>query len=92
MGSLATKVSPRQSKKGRQGRRRRLQGARGRGMLAGEKPPIVGMLQRGGAVAIRLLANVQQVTIGPRRRALIAPGTPVYTDEYALYHRLTDWG
>ena len=34
---------------GRRGRRRRLKGARGRGTLATEKPPIFSMIQRGGA-------------------------------------------
>ena len=34
-------------KKGRKGRRNRLKGRRG---LAGEKPPILGMIQRGGEV------------------------------------------
>lgn len=34
---------------GRPGRRRRLKGCRGRGTLSQEKPPIFGMIQRGGA-------------------------------------------
>ena len=50
------------SKKGRRGRRRRLRGAPGRGTLEKEKPPILGMLQRGGEVVIRMLENVQQTT------------------------------
>src|SRR3982751_2338754 len=33
---------------GRQGRRNRLKGPRGRGTLAKEKPPIFGMIERGG--------------------------------------------
>jgi hypothetical protein len=45
-------------KKGRRGRRRRLKGKRGRGTLATEKPPIFGMIQRGGEVVIRMLENV----------------------------------
>ena len=48
---------------GREGRRRRLKGKRGRGTLAQEKPPVLGMLQRGGQVVIQMLENVQQVTI-----------------------------
>jgi hypothetical protein len=48
---------------GREGRRRRLKGKRGRGTLADEKPPILGLLQRDGEVVIRMLPNVQQVTI-----------------------------
>jgi hypothetical protein len=46
------------------------------------------MIERGGAVVIRMLANVQQVTIKPLVQAAIAPGTLVYTDEYDIYSRL----
>jgi transposase len=46
------------------------------------------MIQRGGEVVIRMLANVQQRTIKPLIQATIAPGTCVYTDEYAIYSRL----
>ncbi len=66
---------------GRRGRRRRLKGARGRGTWATEKPPIFGMLQRGGAVVIRIVENVQQITIRPLIQRFIAPGTRVPTDE-----------
>jgi transposase-like protein len=58
-----------------------LKGERGRGTLEKEKPPIFGMLQRTGEVVIRMLANVQQVTIGPLIRETIAKGSVVYTDE-----------
>lgn len=81
-----------QLKKGRRGRRRRLKGARGRGTLAKEKPPIFGMIQRGGAVVIRMLENVQQATIRPLIERFITPGTRVHTDEYDIYQRLTEWG
>ena len=50
------------------------------------------MIQRTGQVVVRMLENVQQVTIGPLIRATIAPGTVVYTDEYNIYHRLDEWG
>ena len=53
------------TKKGRPPRRRRLKGERVRGTLAKEKPPIFGMIQRGGEVVIRMLANVNQAAIGP---------------------------
>jgi hypothetical protein len=49
----------------REGRRRRLRGARGRGTLATEKPPVLGLIQRDGDVVINMLPNVQQVTIKP---------------------------
>ena len=57
-----------------------------------EKPPIFGMIQRGGQLVMRMLANVQQKTIQPIVEAVIAPGTLVYPDEYDIYNRLTDWG
>ncbi len=79
-------------KKGRQGRRNRLKGARGRGTLEKEKPPIFGMIQRSGDVAIRMLANVKQTTIAPLIQSTIVPGTMVYTDEYNIYNRLSQWG
>jgi transposase-like protein len=69
-----------------------LKGERGRGTLDKEKPPVFGMIQRGGAVVIRMLENVQQVTIGPLIRGTIAQGSVVYTDEYDIYSRLTEWG
>lgn len=77
---------------GRKGRRRRLKGARGRGTLATEKPPILGLIQRGGEVAIRMLPNVQQVTIKPMITQTVARETTFYTDEYDIYNRLPEWG
>jgi transposase-like protein len=81
-----------QKKKGRQGRRNRLKGARGRGTLEKEKPPIFGMIQRDGEVMIRMLPNVKQRTIMPLIQATVAPGTTVFTDEYDIYNRLAAWG
>ena len=50
------------------------------------------MIQRGGQIAIRMLADVKQRTIGPLIKEAIAPGSVVYTDEYDIYARLTEWG
>lgn len=77
---------------GRKGRRNRLKGARGRGTLEKEKPPIFGMIQRSGEVVIRMLANVQQTTIAPLIQSTISLGSLVFTDEYSIYDRLTEWG
>ena len=74
--------------KGRQGRRRRLKGPCGRGTLEKERPPVFGMMQRGGQVLITLLANVRQKTIEPLIKGAIVAGTLVYTDEYSIYARL----
>lgn len=76
----------------RKPRRRRLKGARGRGTLAGEKPPVFGMIQRSGEVVIRMLENVQQTTIKPIVLSSIAAGTLVFTDEYNIYSHLEQWG
>ena len=49
------------------------------------------MIQRGGEVVIRMLENVQHMTIKPLIHATIAPGACVYTDEYDIYRRLEPW-
>jgi transposase-like protein len=78
--------------KGRRRRRRRLQGAPGRGTLEKEKPPIFGMIERGGEVRIIMLENVRQHTIRPFIEETIEPGTVVNTDEYVIYDALPRWG
>ncbi len=50
------------------------------------------MIQRGGEVVIRMLANVKQVTIGPLIKRTIAQGVLVSTDEYDISSRLVEWG
>ncbi len=50
------------------------------------------MIQRGGQIVIRMLADVKQVKIGPLIRRSIVPETVVYTDEYDIYARLSPWG
>jgi transposase-like protein len=80
------------AQEGRKGRRRRLKGKRGRGTLADEKPPVLGLIQRDGDVVIRMLPNVQQVTIKPVITETIAPGSLIYTDDYDIYNRLPEWG
>jgi transposase len=78
--------------KGRKGRRRRRKGKGGRGTMEKERPPVFGMMERGGQVVIHLLANVKQKTIEPLMKDTIASGTLVYTDEYSIYARLETWG
>jgi transposase-like protein len=60
--------------------------------LEKEKPPIFGMIQRGGEIAIRMLADVKQRTIGPLIRETIVEGAVISTDEYDIYARLPEWG
>jgi transposase-like protein len=76
----------------RKGRRRRLKGKGGRGTLEKERPPVFGVIQRGGQVVINLLANVKQKTIEPLIKEAIVSGALVYTDEYNIYARLQTWG
>ena len=71
--------------KGRKGRRRRLKGPCDRGTLEKERPPVFGMIQRGGQGVIKLLANVKQKTIEPFIKDTIIPGTLVYT--YCMFRR-----
>src|SRR3954452_17327346 len=78
--------------KSRTGRRRGLKGMPGRGTLEKEKPPIFGMVQRGGAIILHLLADVGQTTIKPLLLAGVALGSLINTDEYAIYGRLPEWG
>jgi transposase len=60
--------------------------------LEKDKPPILGLIQRGGQVVLRMLANVQQTTIQPIIEAAVVEGTRVHTDEYGVYARLPAWG
>jgi hypothetical protein len=46
----------------RKGRRRRLKGKGGRGTMKKQRPPVFGMIERGGQVVIHLLDNVKQKT------------------------------
>jgi transposase len=47
------------------------------------------MIQRNGAVIIRMLDNVQRVTIEPIIRQYVKEGSTVYTDEYNIYNWLS---
>jgi len=77
---------------GRAPRRRRLKAQRGRGTAATDKPPIFGMIARGGLMVLQVLDNVQMKTIKPYITQTIAAGSTIYTDEYAIYGRLRQWG
>jgi hypothetical protein len=69
-----------------------LAGAPGRGTAAKDKPPILGLIQRGGQVVLRMLANVQHRTIRPIIEGTVTAGSLVHTDEYGVYARLKAWG
>jgi transposase-like protein len=80
------------AERGRLGRRRRLDGAPGRGTAAKDKPPVLGLIQRGGEVVLRMLPDVRQRTIEPIITGAVAQGALIHTDEYAIYARLPAWG
>lgn len=50
------------------------------------------MIERGGTVVIQMLENVQQRTIQPLIKSTIKSGSLIYTDEYAIYNALPQWG
>ena len=50
------------------------------------------MIQRAGEVVIRMLENVQQVTIAPLIKATVKTGSHIFTDEYDIYSRVAEWG
>lgn len=50
------------------------------------------MIERAGDVVIRMLENVQQVTIAPLIKATVKLGSRIFTDEYDIYSRIAEWG
>jgi transposase len=60
--------------------------------LKKDKPPILGLIQRGGQVVLHMLPNVRQVTIRPIISETVASGTLIHTDEYDIHARLPAWG
>ena len=53
---------------------------------------MLGIIERGGQVVIKMLPDVKQQTIKPVITKTIVPGALVMTDEYDIYNRLTAWG
>jgi transposase-like protein len=39
-----------------------------------------------------MLPLVKQATIAPVIQKMVSPGTLIFTDEYSIYARLTEWG
>ena len=50
------------------------------------------MIERGGQVVIKMLADVQQNTIEPIIKDTVKVGSRIFTDEYNIYTRLELWG
>ena len=57
-----------------------------------EKVPILGIIQRCGQVVLEVVDDVRQQTIAPIIKEVIKKGCITYTDEYSIYHRMTEWG
>ena len=70
----------------------RLKGARGRGTLIKEKPPIFGIVQRGGPALIRMLSDVKRTTIDPFIEQYVQVGSVINTGEFRIYAHLASLG
>jgi len=57
----------------------------GRGTAHSDKVPVLGLVDRRGAVYLIPLPNVQRETVQPIIEWLVARGARVYTDEYEIY-------
>jgi hypothetical protein len=77
---------------GREGRRQRLRGARGRGPFAPETPPLCGMMQRCGRVGIPRRDTGHPPTLDPVINHPVVPGSLVATDADTIDGRLWAWG
>lgn len=72
--------------------RRRGLKRRGRGSWESDRPPVFGLLCRGGQVRLFVLRNVQTATIRPLVHQMVQRGAHVYTDSYSIYHFLSGDG
>ena len=68
--------------------RRRGLRKRGRGTAQTDKVPVLGLVDRQGAVYLIPLPNVRRETVQPIIEWLVAQGAQVYTDEYEIYRFL----
>ena len=59
---------------------------------ADEKNPVFGIVQRGRLVSLKVLPNVQQITIQPIIESCVEKGSTFFTDEYNIYNKITSWG
>ena len=77
------------------GRRPRKRGLKikGRGSYSKDKPPVIGMTERGsGTIHLEVTMNVKQDTLKPLTEHHIKKGSTVYTDEYSVYDFLESSG
>lgn len=73
--------------------RRRANKRRGRGTMANDRAPILGLVGRGsGLIRLVVCANTQQTTIQPEVEAATGPTVVLYTDECSAYWRIGETG
>jgi len=66
---------------------------RGRGTLANDRPPVLGVVGRGsGQIRLTVCANTQQATLQPCVEAATVPTTCLNTDESSAYNHITATG
>ncbi len=77
---------------GRDPRKRGLK-VKGRGSFQKDKPPVIGMVERGsGALHLEVTMDVKKDTMKPIVERHIEKGSKVYTDEYSVYDFLESSG
>jgi transposase-like protein len=66
---------------------------RGRGTYDTDRPPILGIVNRGTKlIHLSVCKNVQMDVIKPIIQRVIDTCSSIYTDEYCIYSRLFEWG
>lgn len=68
---------------------KRVGGTRGRSLV--NKTPIVGMLQRDGEIRAEVVENTGMRTVEQKIVTHCAPGSQIFTDDYASYNRIQLW-
>lgn len=64
----------------------------GGGRYAGNKATVLGMLEKGGEVVTRVVADVRRHSLVPVVQEIVLPGTHIHTDSLPSYKVLKDLG
>ena len=62
------------------------------GRYAGNKPLVLGMLEKGGELVTRIVPNVREASLVPVVREHVLPGTHIHTDALLSYQNLGKQG
>jgi transposase len=65
---------------------------KGRGLYRSGKTYVLGMMERGGDVVTKVVADNRQTTLIPAIRSNVAKGTEIHTDELKSYRQLPQHG